>query len=548
MKGIKSVMALLAAGMLAITGCADKEERPEEPIVINVYDSASDYQGIQGGWYGEILEEEFNIRLNFLDNSKESSLLSADLYVCDSDDVSPQEMLEKGLLLNMEEYFEGGLFSDWEIIDYKGSYEHWNESLSQEGIYVLPTEVSRLSQISPSEENIPGYGIYLNWEAYGKIGMPDIKDKEELLDVLQQMKKQAGGDGEDYRGLILYRDEETDLLDQVSFLMGAYGGEREGFLIYKNGRYDELLEKESLYEEMLLWLREAYQRELVTEDPKISKKQTLSCYQEGKALLSIWPQLAAQGYELAPVEDMEVVSYGCDPLGNLDVYVGIGAGVKEPERIMEFVSWLYSKEGIMLSCTDTGLKAAGPQGLTWDVESGNPVLTDFGKQAFASQLKKDTVSSEGLQVPEEWGGGTWQEGSCQLSLQPVTNVEVSPSGFSYNYTLWDTTMEQYTDTPLSWQERMDASEPMEYLIVNDRISVLPAYVKPLRSEPEDIAGQRKACRKVIEEYSSKIIRAATEDDCETLFDEMRDKAVLAGYDNVVEYDRENAYYQEEFPF
>ena len=555
----KSVLPLLAAGLLTITGCTEDEDSYKEPLVIDVYDSLSDHQGLQTGWYAQILEEKFNLQLNFLDKSQEGSLEQADLYVCSREDVSPEDLLQEERLLNLEPYLEEEPIEDSELVDYKESYEYWNEQLMQEGIYVFPTLVSRLSEMTPSEETMPQYGIYLNWEAYERIGMPDIEDMEELLDVLEEMQDTD-------EGLVLYTEEDTDLLDHISSLMGTQGGRREGFLINRQGRYEDLLDKDSLYLETLMWLREAYERGLLAEDSdELSQQEMLEIYREGKGLLSIWPKLDVRGYELAPVEDMKVVSRGCDPLGNVDTYVGISVHAEKPERILELVGWLYSTEGIMLSGTDTDLKAAGPQGLTWDVEDGNPVLTDFGRQVFAESLSgeerpygedgslKASDQSDGeIQVPEEWGGGTWQQGTCKLSLQPVVNVEVSPSGFAYNYTLWDTTIERYTKSSLSWQERMDAFDPMEYLINQGNLTVIASAVRknmgsesaliPVEenvdknhSQPQDIVDKRDACRQVIVDYSWKIIRAESEDESERLLEEMRTAARDAGYEDVVEY-------------
>ncbi len=545
----KSVLLLLSVGLLTIAGCTEKEDTYREPLVIDVYDSLTDYKGLQEGWYAQVLEEKFNLQLNFVDKSQEGSLEYADLFVCSRDDVSPEILQQDSLLLDLAPYLEEDPMKDSELVDYKESYKYWNEQLGFQEIYVLPTLVSRLSEMTPSEETTPEYGIYLNWKVYESIGMPDIKDMEELLDVLCEMQDDTDQKGNRFDGLILYTDNDTDLLDHISSLMGVKGGQREGFLVNENGRYKGLLDRQSLYLEMLEWLREAYHRGLIAEaSGKLSQEQALSLYREGKILMSIRPRLDAEGYELAPVEDMKVVSYGCDPLGSVDTYVGINADAEEPERILEFVSWLYSTEGIMLSCTDTDLKAAGPQGLTWEVKDGNPVLTDFGKQAFAEYLTDEEGSSKepgqnsaDLSVPDEWGGGTWQQGTCKLNLQPVVNVEVSPSGFSYNYTLWNTTIREYAKSGQSWQERMNALDSMEYLIDHGNLVVLPESAlenaDDNQDQPQEIVDKRAVCRQVIVDYSRKVIRSESEDERKELLEEMRTQAKAAGYEDVVEYDR-----------
>ena len=545
----KSVLLILAAGLLTISGCTKQEDTYRESLVIDVYDSLTDYEGMQTGWYAQVLEEKFQLQLNFLDKSQEDSLKQADIVVCNYEDVSPQELISKGYLLNLETLLEEGFMENSELLDYRDSYEYWNGQLVQEGVYVLPTHVSRLSKLTPSEENIPTYGMYLNWEAYENINMPDIDDMEEFLDVLEEMQKAGEAEGISKDGILLYTDDDTDLLDHITLLMGAMGGLREGFLINTEGKHEELLDKDSLYLNALEWLREAYHRGLIPEDSdELSQEQVMERYQKGQVLLSLQPQENVGGYALAPVEDMKIVSYGCNPLGHLEQYVGISAHAEDPDRILEFIGWLYSTEGIMLSGTETDLKAAGPLGLTWKMEDGNPVLTEFGEQVFAKQIavsfggtkaETDTVD---VQMPAEWGAGTWQQGTCKLNLQTVTTVEVSPSGFAYNYTLWNTTIDHFTNSDASWQERMEALEPMEYLIDHNRLAIIPSYAPDTMvksyDHPQEIVDKRAACRQVIVDYSWKMIRAESEEQSRKLLKEMKIELLSVGYEEVLEYDRE----------
>lgn len=538
--------ALILAGMttlLVMTGCGKQEEKPyKELIVVNVYDTQSVYTGLQAGWYGKILEDELNLQLNFLDTDDPESLKHADLLICESESLAPEELMENFSLLNLEEYLEEGSSAD--LLDYRESMEYWNESLTEQGIYVIPSQVSRLSDIMPTEENIPRYGLYLNWEAYEEAGMPDIEDMDELLDVMEKMNKSG------HQGLILCNDEKWDLLDHITYLMGTLGYERDGLIVWKEEgkEYEGLLEEDSGYVEALLWLREAYNRGLLAASSRNKTYEKMTDdYAQGKSLLSIWPGLDGQGYELAPVEEMKVVSYGCAPSGNIDTYVAVMADTSDPQRVVDLIGWLYSTEGIMDGGTDTALKAAGPQGLTWEVVDGNPELTEFGRQVFAEQLARqawegaagaleEAVISEvsvkeavDVEVPQEWGGSTWQEGSCKLSLQPVVSVEVCPSGFTYNYTLWETTIEQYSSTSPSWQEKTESCTPMEYLMENDLLSVIPGYVESTGDERQEIVDKGTACREVIVDYSWKIIFSETEEECERLLEEMHREAVAAGY-------------------
>ena len=542
MKWRKSmILPAVAAGLLMMSGCAKKEDVDREPIVINVYDSVSEYDGLQTGWYAGILQEEFNIQLNFLDTKEEGSLEQADLYVCDAAKDSPGKLMEQKLLLDISPYLEEEPVSGTDMADYRESFETWNEPLGQEGIYIIPSKVSRLSENTPVEEQVPLYGIYVNWEAYEKAGMPDIKDMDELLTVMEDMLSEG------QQGLVLCNDSEMDLLDHVSYLMGVQGQERQGFLVYNNGRETELLGEDSVFEETLLWLRKAYQRGLLDADSdKMSYAQMVKAYQQGKVLLSVWPKLDAEGYELAPVEEMKVISHGCNSFGSVDTYLAISSDAQETERIIEFVSWLYSTEGIMLSGTETDLKTAGPQGLTWEMENGNPVLTELGYQVFGDKLQEvfsvgEQEAADGtnaVMVPGEWGGGLWQEGTCKLGFQPVVNVEVSPSGFPYNYTLWDTVEEEYSCAGDSWKEHMEAVNQIEYLLEHGNLEVIPGYVDIYHQEPQKIVDKRAACREVIVDYSWKIITEEEDEACRALFEQLQQEVESLGYEDVLEYDRQ----------
>ena len=279
------------AVLLMMTGCTEQEENPyKEARVINVYDTQSEYIGVQGGWYGKILQDEFNVQLNFLDTEDPESLGQADLLVCGGGSPGTEELMAEFELLNLEDYLE----EDAEILDYREGIEYWNESLAEEGIYILPTQVSRLSEITPSEENVPRYGLYLNWEAYEEAGMPDIRDMDQLLDVMEQMKKSG------QQGLVLCNDENLDLLDHITYLMGTQGYERDGLIVWKEeGREsDGLLEEDSGYVETLLWLREAYRRGLLAagcED--MTYEQMMDSYERVDALLAIWPEVKLKGSE-----------------------------------------------------------------------------------------------------------------------------------------------------------------------------------------------------------------------------------------------------------
>ena len=69
-KRIKKTLSVLALCTLvfAVTGCAKEKEANlyEEFIVVDVFDSLANFQGIQSGWFAVIVKDKFNMELNII--------------------------------------------------------------------------------------------------------------------------------------------------------------------------------------------------------------------------------------------------------------------------------------------------------------------------------------------------------------------------------------------------------------------------------------------------------------------------------------------------
>lgn len=215
-----------------------------------------------------------------------------------------------------------------------------------------------------------------------------------------------------------------------------------------------------------------------------------------------------KGFMLAPIADETIFSYGCQINGNPNNCIMIGSKAEDPQRLADFIDWLYSPEGVMASCAQTA-SSCGPEGLTWEMQDGQPVLTDFGKQA---------LYGEAVNVPDEWGGGTWKDGVSALNYKAVNQLDSNPdTGICYDYTTWDSVLAGKTD-PLTtdWQEKMGAQTTMEYLNSKGQILVAPgsAYVVP--EEDSQITTLRGQCKASIVEYSWKMVFAADENEFNSL--------------------------------
>lgn len=483
--------------IVVLTGCGNSEEELlyEEFLTVDVYAPEADGTGIQTGWYAELLKEKFNMQFNYCDSPD-----GCDLIICNGEDGTLGELIAAGALCDISTLLAGK-----EVMTFRDAIGQLNDSVGEAGIYAVPGKLSRLAEETPEEEYEPGYGPYVRWDVYEEIGYPEMNDPASLLRVLKRLQEAcpAAENGNKTYALSFSRTDGDSILDRAISLEGLYDN---NFFADK-----DLLAEDSWYISVLRFLNEAYREGLVDPDSAAQDRNALiQKYKQGEILFSFEPSVAlpayntqenmdaGKGFMLAPVKNLKIFSAGVNPYGDYTAVIAVGSTAKDPVRMVDFIDWLYSPEGIMSSCTQT-IKAAGPQGLTWEVKDGIPVLTDFGWQAMAE---------EDPPVPEEWGQGTWAEGVCRLNYYPVVTVEVSPSGYTYNYTLWDSYREgKSTLLEKNWQAHMGgALTSLEYL-QKRKLLVVESIAAITRQE-------------TIVDYSWKMIYAEDEGEFEAIYERL----------------------------
>ena len=308
-----------------------------------------------------------------------------------------------------------------------------------------------------------------------------------------------------------------------------------------------VIDDDGIYVRSLKLLYEANQMGLVDPESTTQNFDNVQTkYKDGGVLYSMWPWLGAgqyntaenmaagKGFQSATIKDMQCLSYGSMPYGKMEAAIMVGSKAEDPQRLVDFIDWLYSPEGIEASCQQTG-GSCGPEGLTWEMKDGTPTLTDFGVQAFVD-IDND------LQVPDEWGGGTWKDGISALNFKTVGLVDTDPdTGMCYNYQRWDD-YAQRTATALSedWSAHNDnANNAIEYMKDNNLLLVLPGtdYATPEYST--DISTIKEQCKQSIVAYSWKMVFASSEDEFNTLLAQMQNTVNGLGFDQVYAVDEQN---------
>ena len=229
---------------------------------------------------------------------------------------------------------------------------------------------------------------------------------------------------------------------------------------------------------------------------------------------------------------MPVLRFYAD--GKMSVGIMVGSQTKDPQRMVDFINWLYSPEGIEASSAQSGGNC-GPEGLTWEMKDGKPVLTDFGVKAFVD-------IDESLKVPDEWGSGTWKDGVSALNFKANGIVDTDPdTGICYNYQRWDDYLEK-TSTKLKedWSAHNDGdTTEIEHFEKTGNLLVLPGTNYSTPEYSTDISTIKEQCKQTIVADSWQMVFAKNEAEFNKILKDMQDTVKGLGYDQVFEVDKKD---------
>ena len=564
----KLVAALLCGVMLVsmLAGCSEnngKNETDEKNdsgydkfITVDVYNEFANYQGIQSGWFAKVVKDRFNMELNIiapnvagggetLYQTRSAAGELGDLLLIGTDNGKLNDLVVSGLIQDATE-----LMKDKDIVkQYESAIIATNTLVEKEGMWAFPNSVSSKPATVPEEGLEPTFGPYVRWDYYAQMGYPSMATLHDLLDVLEEMQALARSEegSDDIYAISLFKDWDGSMMNNAKQPACMYGFDEVGFILAAadGSEYQSIVEEGGIYEEVLEFFYEANQRGLMDPDSTTQNYDIWSAkYADGKTLYCPWPWVGqnmyntverkeeGKGFMLVPVDDMKIFSYGNCPEGNSTRVIGIGSNAEDPQRLADFIDWLYSPEGVQLNGQANG--AAGIQGLTWEINAqGKAELTEFGRKALPMNE---------VEVPEEYGGGNWKDGVSALNFKPIILGDIDKNiNEPYDYLLWETTIENSkTALDEDWREKMGAETTMEYLEQTGKIIVAPgsSYTTPL--EESNITTIRNQCRATVVDNSWRMVFAANQAEFDELLKDMRDTVNGLGIESVLEVDMQNA--------
>ncbi|MCR5771564.1 MAG: extracellular solute-binding protein [Butyrivibrio sp.] len=544
--------AVVLASALFVSACGNNKY--EEELTIDVFASEANTQGIQSGWFADRVKERFNMNLNIIsvNNNYNGAVLKdvraasgylGDIVMISARNNALKDLVDSGLLLDMTPYIK-----DKDIMKYSDAIYKLNSGL--DGIYAIPSNISTLPSDTPSDIIDSTYAPYIRWDIYTEIGSPEIGTLEDLLDVLYKMQQASplSDTGNPVYAFSFFDDWDNNMMTWAKQPCCFYGYDESGFVLAKadGSDYQSILDDDSLYYRSLKFYFEANQMGLVDPDSRNqSYSEVFSKYQDGAVLFSPWRFLGmsaynteehmqqGKGFMMADISDMQIYEHGCSRDGVYDIVMCVGADVKDPERMVDFVDYLYSDEGVYENQAAENGGSAGPEGITWKMVDGKPVLTDYGIDVFYNQSS--------AVIPGDSSGNTYRDGISRLNYTAVSLTELADNGFPYSYEMWESEMNR-TATVLqtTWSEAMDADNTMDYLVKNNKLIVSPGCEYNESEESAEIKEIREAVKRIIVSKSWDMIYASSEEEFENIWNEMKSKCEGLGYADVYEFDLQNA--------
>lgn len=574
MKG-KKLISLLCAGAMTVSllaGCGSSSESADssaasesekstettaeadstdsaasdgDTMTIEIFDVAANYQGVQTGWFAKVVKDRFNIELNIIApqvagdaiyQTRSSSGNLGDILILESGQF--KECVDAGLIKDIS----ADIWNYSNLADYKDQIDVLNNGLEGNdngATYGIPTEMLSTSPTSYSQDTIYSSPL-LRWDLYKELGTPDIADLDGLLDVLEQMmeKHPTNDAGDACYAMSLWPDWDGGDgmlgIANVVQLTTWYGEKIKGSAILKpDGTFIPLTDKNGTYYKILKFLYEANQRGLVDPDSATQDWNSACAKMSAGQVYLMWYSWQTgfwnsterlkdgTGFIFTPIADQEYYTDADAYYGSGRVWA-VGSQVDDEKyaKIMEFLDWYASPEGLMF-------QHSGIEGFNYEV----------GEDGKLTQINSNALM-DNLNVPEEWGGGGYNDGNNAINQWIVNANSINPlTGETYAVTYWSSYKEEtLTDMKREWRERFDAEEPADYMKKNNKLVISPNVSVSLPVDTADISVIRNQCNETLCDYSWRMIYASDDANFDALWDEMSKTLDGYGFQDLVKFD------------
>ena len=517
---------------------------PEETVTLDVFDQLANYSGEQIGWFAQVMLEKFNVKLNIIqdaDGVYETRMESGnlgDLVIWGNDSDEYLQAIDKGLLYDWNED---------DLLDEYGPYikEHMpaaldkNQQISGGTTYGIGFDIA----VDASARQEMMYEWDLRWDLYKELGYPEIKNLDDMVGVLEQMKEICPTDdnGNPTYGVSLFNDWDGDMVMFVKSTASAYYGYDEfGFGLYDPTEqvYYDALQEDGPYLEMLKFYNTLYQKGLLDPDSQTQGYDGMvEDYQNGTAFLNVFNFLGSAMYNSeahlaegkamypCPPADATPICYGQNIYGGNRPWT-IGAKTEYPELCMAIINWLATPEGRMTA-------EYGPKDVCWYYdENGKTCFTDLGKTA---KLDGKTEMADGY-------SGTFEDGNFKMNNTTwgIDAENLDSNGDTYNYKKWESySSEPNSEIEADWREHYGTTT-LDSLFDDWNYNLAPGTMYSATAKSDELTMVWNQVADCIKNNSWKAIYAKSDDEFNTIVADMIAQANEYGYDQCVEFQENEA--------
>ena len=551
-KGIISTITVMAVSAALLCSCgngkkASKVVDDNAPMTLEIFDVAANYQGMQTGWFAKVVKDKFNIELNIIAPQvagdsiyqlRSSSGNLGDIVLLDATQF--QDCLEAGLIKDISDK----ITDCPNLMKFDKQIKALNAGLpgnSAGKYYGIPTEMMDTSPTSFTQERI--YSLpQFRWDLYNKIGAPEIKDLDGLIDAFVQLRKvhPTNDAGDPAYPLSLWPDWDGGDgmigIANVVQLTTWYGDKIKGSAVLTpDNKFYPLTAKDGSYYKILHFLNKAKRAGVVDPDSgtqdwnsvcaKISNGQVDFIWYTWE--IGFWNTSArlADGtaFCFIPVQDQNYYTDSDAYFGSGRIF-GIGSKVDDAKyaRIMKFLDWYASPEGAMYQHN-------GIEGFNYKK----------GADGRLEQMN-DNALMDNLPVPAEFGGGGYSDGNNAINQWIVNSNCTNPlTGEIYATQYWSTYKEKnMTQMRRDWEAKYDAKDATDWMTKNGKIVVSPSVAVALPSDSADISVIRNSVNKAVCDASWRMIFAKNDAEFDKMWDEMTAEVKGFGFDDLYKFDTE----------
>ncbi|MEK0307207.1 ABC transporter substrate-binding protein [Bifidobacterium favimelis] len=559
-KAATAVAVTLSAAM-ALAGCGGGGNESEGPddnseMVVEMFSQDATAQGMQTGWFAKIIKDKFNIKLKViapgvtgnaetLFETRSAAGNLGDVILTHPGNGRLQKLVKSNLLADLTPYAKNAKH----FKQYQGALDRVSKVAGKKGIWGIPSNVSMRSPTESNAGDEPGNSPHIRWDYYREVGYPEIKNLDDFLNVLKLMQDKARADTgqKDIYALSMFKDWDGPMMKFPMDMAAWYGYNTMNTVLTKaDGSDDQTpIQEGGIYEKMLRFLNKAERMGLIDPDSSTQTWDNITAKtSQGKMLLDIWSWLGQPrinstankakgiGFMLAPLQDMDVYSDGFAPNG-ADTILAIGAKAKNKQRLVNFLDWLYSPEGVYATAQNAGGPVC-PEKMCWTKTPEGNKMTDFGLKAMNE--------ADGLKVPAEFGGGDYNKGISMMHFQGVNQNDIDPNTKeTYNSALWKTELAKPNALRDDWGAHMaGAKTALEYLEKKHQVLVAPGagYIAP--EEDSQITAVRGQVKTELVSQSWKAVYAKDDNEFNAILKTMRTNVQGLGYEQLEKIDMANA--------